>query len=201
MYERAQNPVNDATFVLSPKNDSTKSLENSPLPITTNVFERIISDACEEIWIDLGATQKHSVGIIPLSFYKPPDRLQCTQEFTLSKILKLMGRKSSSKLKGFSYEMQRQNARFSPISINGNAFNGRRKRDVVDEILIQEMYEDEQNWSNFNVEEQEVRSSVKDLNTLLEEDSSIENSQSVVIETEEDRTESNQQSMGPNTSV
>lgn len=168
------------------------------------MFERIITDACDEIWTDLDSKQKHSVGIFkqPLCFYKPPDRLKCTQEFALTKILKLMGRKNNLKLNGSSGDVQRSNARFSPITINGNAFSSRRKRDVVDEILIQEMYEEEQNWSNFDLEEQEVRNSVTDLNTLLEEDSSMENSQSVVIETEEDdKTESRTQSMGPNTSV
>lgn len=195
--------VNDATFVMSPRNDSNKSIEMSPSPATSNVFERIIFDACDEIWADLESKQKRSVGVFkqPLSFYRPPNRLKCAQDYALAKIRKLMGRKCEARARRLHSDAHGSNGRFSPISISGNAFSNRRKRDVVDEILIQEMYEEEQNWSNFDLEEMEVRSSVKDLNTLLEEDSSMENSQSVTVETEERATNDSQIHSESHTSV
>lgn len=59
-----------------------------------------------------------------------------------------------------------------PSHVAQLTLNNRRKRDAVDEILIQELYEDEARWTNFNLEEEEIRNSVTDLQALLIGDTS-----------------------------
>lgn len=54
----------------------------------------------------------------------------------------------------------------------------RRKRDLVDEILIQELLEDEQKWTNFDLEELEVQNNVTDDIMALLADESVENTES-----------------------
>lgn len=177
LYEKlnsAQSPVtpirSDATFVKSP----TLSIASPDSPVVqeeTNIFERIILDSCEEIMHEISIPEKQlAAGFrLPLEFYNPPDRLKCFQQHTLKRIFKLINRP----LTGLTGEPRSYGVRsFLPSQVAQLTFNNRRKRDAVDEILIQELYEDESRWTNFDLKEKEIRDSVTDLKTLLADDSS-----------------------------
>lgn len=153
---------NDATFVKSP-NLSMPSPDLPTIQKDTNVFERIILDSCDEIMHEICASNKLSSSVFrqPLEFYNPPNRLHCLQQHTIKRIFKLIESKSFGGMRSFL-----------PSQVAQLTFNNRRKRDAVDDILIQELYEDEPRWTNFDLEEQEIRDSVTDLNTLLLNDDS-----------------------------
>lgn len=179
-----ENPTADTTFVKSP----TQTICISPPTIsndtTINVFERIILDVCEEIMNEFTQHRKHPLGVYkqPLSFYRPPDRLLCMQEYALKRIYKLLGRSNNTNcvMNKTQSCMQQSSVRFLPTQMANMTFNNRRKRDMVDEILIQEMCEDEPKWTNFDLEELEVRNNVQDLMSLLvDEPSSIDESSNV----------------------
>lgn len=159
--ESIQTPVrNDATFVKSP----TLSISNSESPTSppaqddTNLFERIISDCCAEIVQEIVQPEKQPGGRQPLGFFNPPNRLRCYQDFALNRIFKLLNRSHG-------------NRSILASQVAQLTYSNRRKRDTVDEILIQELYEDEPRWTNFDLEEKEIRDSVPDLRTLLVDDS------------------------------
>lgn len=185
MHESSENPI-DTTFIKSPEHNASNNSQNSP-PYTNdqNIFERIILDVCDEIMTELSQQGKYPEGIFkqPLSFFKPPNRLLCIQQYALKRIFKLLGRSNNLPLasptksagpSGSNYigiipnaNVSIQGIRYLPSQMANMTFNNRRKRDLVDEILIQEMYEDEHKWTNFDIEELEVKSNVKDLMSLL----------------------------------
>lgn len=166
LYEKStksvQTPVrNDVTFVKSPTLSTSSSDSPSSPPSTqdeTNFFERIISDCCAEIVHEIVAPEKQPGGRQLLGFFNPPNRLKCYQEFALNRIFKLLNR-------------PRGNRSILASGVAQLTYSNRRKRDTVDEILIQELYEDEPQWTNFDLEEKEIRDSVPDLRTLLVDDS------------------------------
>lgn len=163
---------NDATFVKSPTLPLITSPESPLMQGEANVFERIIFDCCEEIMQDandevIGSFKQR------MEFFNPPNRLACLQQHTFKRIFKLLNRPHSSKteeLKAFTGTVNIRS--FLPSQVAHLTFNNRRKRDAVDEILIHELYEDEPKWTNFELEENEVRESVTDLRTLLADESS-----------------------------
>lgn len=162
--EPVQTPLrNDATFVKSP----TLSISNSDSPSSPsvqdeiNLFERIISDCCAEIMHEIAIPEKQPGGRQPLGFFNPPNRLKCYQDFALNRIFKLLNRPHG-------------NRSILASQVAQLTYSNRRKRDTVDEILIQELYEDESRWTNFDLEEKEIRDSVPDLRTLLVDDSAAE---------------------------
>lgn len=172
--ESFHTPVrSDATFVKSPSLSVSGSDSSPPPPQDeTNLFERIISDCCVEVMQEMVAPEKQPGGRQPLGFFNPPNRLKCYQDYALKQIFKLLNRSISSdhsivgdEPKSFSGT---RTFLASPVA---QLISNRRKRDTVDEILIQELYEDESRWSNFDAEEQEIRESVPDLRTLLVDDS------------------------------
>lgn len=113
----------------------------------TNIYERIILDICKECLNDFKATfeapQASEQYKDPLALYNPPDRLKCVQDFVYKKVRKYLG-------------MDSKNSQSSkkPFSIFGAKS---RKIDTVDEIIIQELYEEESKWTNFDEEEAEVK--------------------------------------------
>lgn len=179
-----QSAGDDRTFTksASPAVASPIGTTTSTVNETIAMFERIIVDVCEEIMNEYQTDQKHpSLGKQPIAFYKPPDRLQCLQEHAWRRIKKLLGRPSGdggvrSKANATN-GVQQMNARCMPSQMANMTCNNRRKRDMVDEILIQELYEDEPKWTNFDLEELEVRNNVKDLSSLLADEPSIDENQ------------------------
>lgn len=169
-----QTPVrSDATFVKSPTNSILSSdSPMSPAQDETNLFERIISDCCVEIMQEIVAPEKQPGGRQPLGFFNPPNRLKCYQDYALNRIFKLLNRQHSSdrsidnESKSFSGTRSILASQVAQLT-----YSNRRKRDSVDEILIQELYEDESRWTNFDLEEKEIRESVPDLHTLLVDES------------------------------
>lgn len=166
LYEKPPEPVqtpvrSDATFVKSPSL-SISSADSPASPSVheeTNLFERIISDCCAEIMREITAPEKQARGRQPLGFFNPPNRLKCYQDFATNRIFKLLNRSHG-------------NRSILASQVAQLTYSNRRKRDTVDEILIQELYEDEARWTNFDLEEKEIRDSVPDLRTLLVDDSS-----------------------------
>lgn len=164
--ESFQTPTrNDATFVKSPTfSMSSSDSPSPPAQDEINLFERIISDCCIEIMQEIRRTG----GRQPLRFFNPPNRLQCYQYFALNRVFKLLNRPHSS-----DRSMNDESKPFSGIrsvlasQVAQLTYSNRRKRDNVDEILIQELYEDEPQWTNFDLEEKEIRERVPDLRTLL----------------------------------
>lgn len=169
--------LKNATFVASPKSPT-----NLPDASAMNIYERIILDASDEIWNEIEQQNKQTTCSFhqALSFYRPPNKLKSTQEFIFKRILKLMQNPNHLRF------AQRTHQR------TYMATNSRRNRDVVDEILIQEMFEKELFWNNFELEEQEIRNSGKDLNELLDETSINDLSQTEEIATESNQTENSE---------
>ncbi|XP_055378301.1 repetitive organellar protein-like [Condylostylus longicornis] len=136
---------------ISKKTDKNSEKQNSKESILneniTNIYERIILDICkecmqeyEEILNDLNPESYKN----PLALYNPPDRLNCMQEFIYSRVRKLLAMEK---------KCQRKSSIFSI---------GRKKRDHIDEILIQELFEEEYKWTNFDQEEDEVKITIVD---------------------------------------
>ena len=115
----------------------------------TNIYERIILDVCKEC---MEGHQNILTNLNPdtykncLALFNPPDRLKYMQEFVHLHVQNLLGieKKFNSTLKNSIFTI------------------GRRKCDHVDEILIQELYEEELKWANFNDEEDEVKLAIID---------------------------------------
>lgn len=174
--------ANDATFVKSPAATGIDSPINSPVLLSpsvdeTNVFERIVLDCCDEIMCDFDAHNNRIVGVykqpLALAFYKPPNRLLCMQQYVLKRIFKLFNGSLGNGTTKSHQQVGASTIRL-PSQVAQLTYNNRRKRDAVDEILIQELYEDEARWTNFDLEEEEIRNSVTDLKTLLADDSSVQ---------------------------
>lgn len=156
---KSENVVANATFIMSPKTQfNAEQQSSSELASPTdqlhsyNLYERIFVNICEEIMEEMQQQESnHRTHAYkqPLAFFNPPNRLNCLKEFVVKRIQKLLGRQNHSIQPQISYMIAKN----------------RRKRDLVDEILIQELLEDEQKWTNFDVEEEEIQ------NGDIEEDS------------------------------
>lgn len=113
----------------------------------TNIYERIILDICKECLNDFKSTFKASQCSEqykdPLALYNPPDRLKCVQDYVYKKVRKYLG-------------MNSKNSQCSKKSFSIYGAKSR-KIDHVDEIIIQELYEEESKWTNFDEEEAEVK--------------------------------------------
>ncbi|XP_055640088.1 centrosome-associated protein 350-like [Toxorhynchites rutilus septentrionalis] len=129
----------------------------------TNIYEKLILDMCKEMYADLRPpppdvsfrTAKHDKR--PLAFYNPPDRLGSLQDHMKRKIKKILNEES------LLQQQQHQNLHHCPMPFL--AFAGgtaKRKRDHVDEILAQEMFDEEARWTNFDREEIEVKERIVD---------------------------------------
>lgn len=151
----------DATFICSPSN-----LSPSLTPTIPNVYERIIRDCCGEIMEDI----KNDANAFrqPLAFYNPPNRLLCYQMYALKRIFKLLNRPNDGR------HDDCRNSTLLPPRMARLSTSNRRKRDAVDEILIQELYEDDSKWTNFTLEEEEIRQNFGDDLTKLLVDESLE---------------------------
>lgn len=138
---------------------SKKSPKQASDASVTNIYERIILDLCVQCFDELPSRSTNQTPIDypstrhfkqPLSFYNPPDRLECIQQHVLKRVRKLL-RNSSVASVGFFM----QPPCLSSIG-HGRLVSSKRKRDLVDEILVQEMLEDDAIWTNFDVERCEV---------------------------------------------
>lgn len=123
----------------------------------TNIYERIVLDICQECFAEIQQHLPNSQTYLraqkyksPLVFYNPPNRLLCAQEFVLKRVKSLLNVAGGGATDNGVHHQQR-----SPQMVT-LACSSRRKRDVVDEILIQELMEDESKWTNFDVEEMQV---------------------------------------------
>lgn len=136
--------------------DTPTATEKSPSILSeniTNVYERIILDVCKECIAELDIDQSTSNSMKfkqRLAFYNPPNRLEYIQEFTLSKVKKLLDPNNTS---------------IGTATQIGACV--KRKRDLVDEMLVMEMVEDEGKWSNFDLEEKEVIETIVEQIILL----------------------------------
>lgn len=143
------NSISDTTTVTE-KSQSILS-EN-----ITNVYERIILDVCNECITELDIDPSTLNNCMKfkqrLAFYNPPNRLEYVQEFALKKVKKLLDPNSTGTV----------NAQATQIGACV-----KRKRDLVDEMLVMEMIEDESKWSNFDLEEKEVIENIVEQIVLL----------------------------------
>lgn len=140
------NPISD-TATVTEKSHSILS-EN-----ITNVYERIILDVCKECIAELDIDTSTINGMKfkqRLAFFNPPNRLEYVQEFALKKVKKLL---------------DPNNSNMATATQIGACV--KRKRDLVDEMLVMEMIEDESKWSNFDLEEKEVIENIVEQIVLL----------------------------------
>lgn len=136
------NPT-DATYIMPPSpivNASQASDVPSPMspPLTneptSNVYERIFLDICDEFMAEFKQQQKHS-GKQPLAFYNPPNRLICLQDYVVGRIHKLLGRQSGLSIAGNNA----QSIRKPTPTMSFVIVNNRRKRDLVDEVRFMQI--------------------------------------------------------------
>ncbi|XP_055698555.1 centrosome-associated protein 350-like isoform X3 [Phlebotomus papatasi] len=160
--ERIAELVNNRTKELYASNQSAE-LDKSECHNITNVYEKIIVGMCEEIYGEIKETldtqydapfQRVRLYRNKLAFFNPPDRLGCIQEHILESIGRILPGAGS---------YPRQSLQLPA--------NSRRKRDQIDEIVIEEMLEDDWKWSNFQIEETEVLDTMTEtiFSTLLED--------------------------------
>lgn len=151
LFQDINNDVKDHDFKTNNANEEPISIVNENI---TNIYERIILDVCKECMDELKiqspspqnkSHEQHVSFKYPLAFYNPPNRLECMQTYVLTRIKKLLET-------GYSQQ----------ITLPQNIALGcsRRKRDIVDDILVQEMFEDEYKWTNYDIEEIEVQSNL-----------------------------------------
>ncbi|XP_037044007.1 uncharacterized protein LOC119079975 [Bradysia coprophila] len=142
------NTISDPTTVT----DKSQSILSENI---TNIYERIILDVCKEciteLDIDPSTINSNMKFKQQLAFYNPPNRLEYVQEFALKKVNKLLDPNGSC---------------VGPATQTGGAC-AKRKRDVVDDMLVMEMIEDESKWSNFDLEEKEVIENIVEQIVLL----------------------------------
>ncbi|XP_058448270.1 centrosome-associated protein 350-like isoform X2 [Malaya genurostris] len=126
----------------------------------SNIYEKLILDMCKELYVHLRQptpdvsfrTVQHDKR--PLAFYNPPDTLTCLQDHIKRKIKRILNEESL-----LHHQQQQQNLQHCPMPFLMFTGSGtaRRKRDQVDEILAQEMFEEEARWTTFDREEIEVK--------------------------------------------
>ncbi|XP_053693592.1 centrosome-associated protein 350-like [Sabethes cyaneus] len=137
----------------------------------TNIYEKLVLDMCKELYTDLRPpspdvsfrTVQHDKR--PLAFYNPPNSLRCMQDHMKRKVKRILNEESL-----LQHQQQQQNLHHCPMPFlmfnggNGGPHVGgigggsaKRKRDQVDEILAQEMFDEEARWTNFDREEIEVK--------------------------------------------
>lgn len=128
-----------------------------------NIYERLIIDVSDEFFyaFEKCATSEKQTGIIKnsLVFYNPPNELECLQSFINKKVEKIcdpLARDESITLSSLD--------EFSSLN---TYYSGRRthKKDMVDEILMQELIEDDPNWTYFEEEELVVKNDL--VNAIL----------------------------------
>ncbi|XP_001658279.2 uncharacterized protein LOC5569018 [Aedes aegypti] len=126
----------------------------------TNIYEKLILDMCKELFTDVRPpkadvsyrTIKHEKR--PLAFYNPPDRLVCAQNFMKQKIKRILNEDILLQ----QQHQQQLNLHHCPMPFLMFAgSSAKRKRDQVDEILAQEMFDEEARWTDFDREEIEVK--------------------------------------------
>lgn len=120
----------------------------------TNIYERIILDMCSECIaeLDIDASSANCMKFKQrLAFYNPPNRLAYVQEYALKKVKKLLD----------------PNGMVASTQASQIGACVKRKRDLVDEMLVMEMIEDESKWSNFDLEEKEVIENIVEQIVLL----------------------------------
>lgn len=150
---------NESSIVASSSSSPSITSSSAPASILnenlTNVYERIIVDIVKECFDDIQMHLPNSPTYLrgqkyksPLAFYNPPDRLLCIQEFVLKRVKVLLNVNGTLNQPSPPHQRSHQMVALSCSS--------RRKRDAVDEILIQELMEDESKWTNFDVEEMQV---------------------------------------------
>ncbi|KXJ83707.1 hypothetical protein RP20_CCG003002 [Aedes albopictus] len=123
----------------------------------TNIYEKLILDMCKELFTDVRPpkkdvsfrTVKHEKR--PLAFYNPPDRLTCAQNYMKQKIKRILN-------EDILLQQQQLTPHHCPMPFLMFAgSSAKRKRDQVDEILAQEMFDEEPRWTDFDREEIEVK--------------------------------------------
>ncbi|XP_063706506.1 uncharacterized protein LOC134835556 [Culicoides brevitarsis] len=136
-------------YRLNQKSSNIIALEEDD---TLNIYERLIIDVSDEFFYTFERHPKQN-GIMKnsLIFYNPPDELQCLQNFISNKVEKIcepLTRDDSLALSSLED--------FAPLNAY---YSGRRthKKDLVDEILMQELIEDDPNWTYFEEEETVVK--------------------------------------------
>lgn len=120
-----------------------------------NIYERLIIDVSEEFFFafEKCTNVEKQTGIIKnsLVFYNPPNELECLQTFINKKVEKLcdpLVRDESLSLTSLD--------EFTLLTSSARQ-NHNNKKDLVDEILMQELVEDDPNWAYFEPEEQVVK--------------------------------------------
>lgn len=114
-----------------------------------NIYERLIIDVSDEFFYTFD--RQNGVVKNSLIFYNPPSELECLQNFIANKVEKIcdpLTRDDSLTMSSLDD--------FAPLNAY---YNGRRnhKKDLVDEILMQELIEDDPNWTYFEEEETIVK--------------------------------------------
>ncbi|XP_065081061.1 centrosome-associated protein 350-like [Ochlerotatus camptorhynchus] len=125
----------------------------------TNIYEKLILDMCKELFTDVRPpspdvsfrTVRHEKR--PLAFYNPPDRLVCLQSYMKQKIKRILN--EDSLLQQQQHQLNLHHCPMPFLMFAGSS--AKRKRDQVDEILAQEMFDEEARWTNFDREEIEVK--------------------------------------------
>lgn len=165
VYQRIQQLYESSTLLDNqlPSSDSN----------VTNIYERILIDLCTQCFAELpnNSTQCYPNVPVdqikqPLAFYNPPNRLECIQQHILKRVQKLLRNGGNATTTNASTGKTTH-----PLSGGGRLVSSKRKRDLVDEILVQEMLEDDALWTNFDVERIEVLRNVSNdiLRMMIEE--------------------------------
>lgn len=165
LYKDQQENNSDESLLIAEKRKQASILDEN----ITNIYERIILDICQECIAELPLHPPLTIpGVLPvtksteytqiekfkhpLAFYNPPNRLECVQQYVLKRVKKLIG--------NGIYGQNNNSSTLLPTQIITVVSCNKRKRDHVDEILVQEMMEDESKWTNFDAEKSEVLNNV-----------------------------------------
>ncbi|XP_055597003.1 uncharacterized protein LOC129747015 [Uranotaenia lowii] len=146
-------------------NSRTQLLFNEQTPLesinsdhVTNIYEKLILDMCTELYCDVRSSPPDvSFRTVqyekrPLAFFNPPDPLRCLQNHMKTRIKCILNEEN------LQQQQQQQHCTLPYLAFaNGGGGAGKRKRDQVDEILAQEMFDEEARWVNFDREEIEVK--------------------------------------------
>lgn len=130
---------------------------------STNIYERILIDLCAQCFAELPNIISNPNDVDqfrhePLAFYNPPNRLECIQQHVLQKVQKLLRNGGANTI--INGKSTSNAYIIHPSSAASRLVSSKRKRDLVDEILVQEMLEGDALWTNFDVERVEVLRSV-----------------------------------------